>query len=62
MKIEIRKVDGISRILLDGKPVEHECMGLEITSKKAGAAIVELKFLVKDMDFSADVDAPVIEN
>lgn len=62
MKIEIRKVDGISRILLDGKPVERGCMGFQITSNGAGAAMVELRFLVTDMDFSADVDAPVIEN
>lgn len=62
MKIEIHKVNGISRILLDGKPVERGCMGFQITSNGTGAAMVELKFLVTDMDFSANVDAPVIEN
>lgn len=60
MKIEIHKVNGISKILLDGKPVERGCMGFQITSNGAGAAVVELKFITTNLDFSADVDAPII--
>ena len=56
MKIEIRKENGKSRILLDGKPVENGCMGFEITSRGGDCAILTLKFIVKNLDFSAAVD------
>ena len=62
MKIEIHKVNGKSRILLDGKPVENGCMGFEISSTGAcGFATVTLKYITKDLDFSAEVDDPISE-
>lgn len=61
MKIEIHKENGMSHILLDGKSVENGCMGFEITSQGAGPAIVTLKYITKDLDFSTEVDAPISE-
>ena len=57
MEIEIHKEHDIARILLDGKPVENGCMGFEIVSNGGGFATVTLKFIVKGLDFFADVDA-----
>lgn len=59
MKIEIHKVNGISQILLDGNPVEVGCMGFEITSNGAGSAIVTMKFITSNLDFTAEVDNPI---
>ncbi len=56
MKIEIRKENGKSHILLDGKPVENGCMGFEITSRGGDCAILTLKFIVKDLSLDAAVD------
>lgn len=62
LKIEIHKVNGKSSILLDGRPVEAGCMGFDITSAGAnGFATVTLKFITKNLDFSADVDEPITE-
>lgn len=61
MKIEICKVDGKSRILLDGQPVEAGCIGFEITSSGAGYSKVSLTFLAKDLEFTAEVDDPIAQ-
>lgn len=61
MKIEIHKANGKSQILLDGRPVEEGCMGFEISSNGIGPAMVTLKFITKDLEFAAEVDAPVTE-
>lgn len=55
MKIEIHKENGISRILLDGTPVERGCVGFEVSSAGAGFATVTLKFLTKDLDLCVEV-------
>ncbi len=57
MKIEIHKEGSKAVILLDGKPVENGCMGFEVVSNGGGFATVTLKFVVKDLNFDATVDA-----
>ena len=56
MKIEIRKENGKSRILLDGKPVENGCMGFAVVSNGGGFSTLTLKFIVKDLSLDAAVD------
>lgn len=57
MKIEIHKEGSKANILLDGKPVENGCMGFEVVSNGGGFATVTLKFVIKDLNFDAVVDA-----
>lgn len=59
MKIEIQKVNGKSKILLDGKEIQVGCMGFSIESNGAGSAMVTMKFITKDLDFAAEVDDPI---
>lgn len=63
MEIKIHKENGVSQILLDGKPIQSGCMGFKISSEGSGSfTMIELKFATKDLDFSAEIDDPILQN